>query len=82
LQEIMASAKRAEFVRGDPAVMAAQFSGLLFGDTMIGLLLRVTTRPDAGEIARRAREATQAFLYLYPEPIKLDPSSSTESRGV
>ena len=82
LQEIMASATRAEFVRGDPAVMAAQFSGLLFGDTMIGLLLRVTTRPDAGEIARRAREATQAFLHLYPEPIKLDPSSSTESRAV
>jgi len=48
--------------------MTEKFLGLLWGDLMTGLLLQVTNRPSAGEIARRAREATMAVLHLYPEP--------------
>jgi AcrR family transcriptional regulator len=68
LQEIMANAKSAGVFRGDPDAMAEQFLGLLAGDLMTGLLLQVVNRPSAGEIARRASEATTAFLHLYPEP--------------
>lgn len=68
LREVMASAKSAGLFRGDPDVMAERFLGLLWGDLMTGLLLQVVNRPSVGEIARRAREATIAFLHLYPEP--------------
>jgi AcrR family transcriptional regulator len=68
LRAIMANAKSAGLFSGDPAVMTEQFLGLLWGDLMTGLLLHVAGRPSADEIARRAREATIAFLHLYPEP--------------
>jgi AcrR family transcriptional regulator len=68
LQEIMANAKSAGLVRGDPAGMTEKFLGLLSGDLMTGLLLQAVNRPSAGEIARRASDATTAFLLLYPEP--------------
>ena len=42
--------------------------GLLWGDLMTGLLLQVADRPNAAEIARRARDTTMAFLQIYPEP--------------
>jgi AcrR family transcriptional regulator len=67
LREIMASAKSAGLCDGDPATMAEQFSGLLLGDLMTGLLLQVADRPSAGEIARRAGEAVAGFLLIYPE---------------
>ena len=41
---------------------------LLSGELMTGLLLQVTDRPSAGEIARRASEAARALLQLYPDP--------------
>jgi len=68
LREIMANAKLAGLVLGDPDGMTEQFLGLLWGDLMTGLLLRVANRPSAGVIARRASEATTAFLRLYSEP--------------
>jgi hypothetical protein len=46
--------------------MAEHFSGLLWGNLMMSLLLRVGERPSPREIARRARDATAAFLKLYP----------------
>jgi AcrR family transcriptional regulator len=52
----------------DPARMVSQFIGLLWEDLMIRLMLGVTGRPDPGEIGRRARQATDAFLKLHPEP--------------
>jgi hypothetical protein len=33
---------------------------------MIGLLLGIANRPSDREMARRARDATAAFLKLYP----------------
>lgn len=68
LRELMANAKSAGLFRGDPAAMTDHFLGLLGGELMTGLLLQVVNRPSAGEIARRASEATTAFLRLYPEP--------------
>jgi AcrR family transcriptional regulator len=68
LQEIMANAKSAGLLGGDPTAMTEQFLGLLWGDLMTGLLLQVANRPSAGEIARRAREATMGLLHIYPQP--------------
>jgi AcrR family transcriptional regulator len=68
LREIMANAKSAGLVLGNPDGMTEQFLGLLWGDLMTGLLLQVANRPSAGVIARRASDATTAFLQLYPEP--------------
>ncbi|KRR07474.1 TetR/AcrR family transcriptional regulator [Bradyrhizobium valentinum] len=68
LREIMANAKSAGLLGGDPAAMTEQFLGLLWGDLMTGLLLQVAERPSAGEIARRARAATTGLLQIYPKP--------------
>jgi AcrR family transcriptional regulator len=68
LRGIMANAKSAGLFLGDPDAMTEQFLGLLWGDLMSSLLLQVANRPNAGEIARRAREATTGFLHIYPEP--------------
>ena len=68
LRAIMANAKSAGLLVGDPDAMTEKFLGLLSGDLMTGLLLQVADRPSAAEIARRARDATTAFLHLYPEP--------------
>ena len=67
LREVMTRARSAGLVSGDPSGMAEHFAGLLFGNLMMGLLLRVTERPSPREIARRARDATAAFLKLYPQ---------------
>jgi len=68
LTEIMSKARSAGLLGGDPVKMTEQFAGLLRGDLIVGLLLRVIDRPSASEIARRARDAAAAFLNLYPEP--------------
>ena len=68
LRAIMANAKSAGLVVGDPDAMTEKFLGLLWGDLMTGLLLQVADRPSATEIARRARDTTMAFLQIYPQP--------------
>jgi AcrR family transcriptional regulator len=67
LRVIMANAKSAGLVLGDPDAMTQKFLGLLWGDLITGLLLQVADRPSASAIARRASDATTAFLQLYPE---------------
>ena len=66
LRKIMAQARSAGVVDGQPAEMVQRFAGLLWGDLMVSLLLRVANRPSPDEITRRARDATVAFLKLYP----------------
>lgn len=66
LVDMMASARSNDLLRGDPAQLAEQFSALLWGDLMVSLLLGVAGRPSQREIARRARDATAAFLSLHP----------------
>ena len=68
LRGIMANAKSAGLFAGDPDAMAEKFVGLLWGDLMTDLLLQVADRPSAGEIARRARDATTGLLQIYPQP--------------
>jgi AcrR family transcriptional regulator len=68
LREVMTRARSFGLVSGKPAEMAERFAGLLWGNLMISLLLRVVDRPTPREIARRARDAAEAFLQLYPEP--------------
>lgn len=54
--------------RGDPQQMMEQFFALLWGDLMLGLLLRVARAPNPAEIDQRAHAATEAFLKLYANP--------------
>jgi AcrR family transcriptional regulator len=67
LRAIMANARSARLVSGDPDAMTDRWLGLLSGDLMTSLLLQAANRPNAGEITRRADDATKAFLQLYPQ---------------
>ena len=66
LRTIMSRAQAAGLIAGRPAELAERFSGLLWGDLMVSLLLGVAERPSARAIAQRAREAAAAFLRLHP----------------
>src|SRR4029077_446974 len=68
LRKIMAEAQVSGLITGRPAELAAQFTGLLWRDLMVSLLLGVTERPGSREIAARARDAAAAFLQLHPLP--------------
>ena len=68
LRAIMANARSAGLVVGDPDAMTEKFLGLLWGDLMTGLLLQAADRPGAAEIARRAQDAATALLQIYPQP--------------
>ena len=70
LREMLTQARSSGALDGDPGEMAEQFTALLWGNLMIGLLLRVADAPNPNEIKRRARNATTAFLRLYPPPAK------------
>jgi AcrR family transcriptional regulator len=75
LRELMTRARSAGLLGGDPSGMAEHFAGLLWGNLKVTLLLRVAERPSLREVARRARDATAAFLKLYPQP---DEAESVE----
>ena len=64
----MAGAKASGLLTGGPAELAAEFAGLLWRDLMVSLLLGVAERPNAREVAARARDAAAAFLQLHPLP--------------
>jgi len=68
LREIMHRATAAGLVDGDPAAAAEQFFGLLWGSQLLGLLLNISERPSAREIAARAEKAASALLLAYPAP--------------
>ncbi len=68
LRKIMAEAQASGLVTGRPAALAEQFSGLLWRDLMVSLLLGVSERPTPHEIAGRSRDAAAAFLQLHLLP--------------
>jgi AcrR family transcriptional regulator len=70
LTEVMTRTRSAGLLGGDPSQMTEHFAGLLWGNLKVSLLLRVTERPSPREMARRARDATAAFLKVYPQPDK------------
>jgi hypothetical protein len=76
----MVKARSAGLLGGDPVKMAEQVAALLCGDLLTGLLLRVIDRPSVGEIAQRTRDATEAFLSLYPEIEEAKPRKPTARR--
>jgi AcrR family transcriptional regulator len=68
LRAIMARGRASGLITGQPAELAEQFLGLLWGDLMLNLLLGVAERPTTRQILRRARAATDAFLHLHAGP--------------
>src|SRR5260370_9137609 len=89
-RKIMAEAQASGLLTGRPADLAEQFTGLLWRDLMVSLLLGVAERPNPREIARRARDAAAAFLQLHPlpndapatrQPVDNSPSCGRESSG-
>jgi AcrR family transcriptional regulator len=68
LRKIMAQAQESGLLTGRPAELAQQFTGLLWRDLLVSLLLGVAERPNPREIAGRARDAAAAFLQLHPLP--------------
>jgi AcrR family transcriptional regulator len=73
LTAIMTQAQSRGLLSGRPPEMAEQFAGLLWGDLMISLLLRIIDTPAPREITRRARGAATAFLQLHPETNQTPP---------
>jgi AcrR family transcriptional regulator len=71
LRQIMARAQASGLLDGNPARLAEQFAGLLFGDVIVSLLLGVVQRPTPRELATRARAATAAFLQLHPAKVPI-----------
>jgi AcrR family transcriptional regulator len=65
IRQIMSRARAAGLVTGEASEMAERFAGLLWGNLMINLLLRVVERPRPRQIERRARQAAAAFLKIY-----------------
>jgi AcrR family transcriptional regulator len=68
LRHIMSESRAAGLIDGRPADLAEQFTGLLWRDLMISLLLGVAERPNPRAIEARARNAAEAFLRLHPIP--------------
>jgi AcrR family transcriptional regulator len=68
LRQIMAQAREAGLIDGHPPELAEQFSGLLWRDLMVSLLLGVAERPSPRAIEARARDAADAFLRVHPAP--------------
>jgi AcrR family transcriptional regulator len=65
LTAIMTQAASHGLVDGPPGELVDRFGGLLWGDLMISLLLRVEKPPNPREIERRAAGAAAAFLRLH-----------------
>jgi AcrR family transcriptional regulator len=69
LGDFVQKAQAARFLgKGDPSAIARRFLSLLWGNTMVGLLLRSEEAPGRDAARRRAREAVAALLCLFPPP--------------
>ena len=64
LRRVMSESRAAGLIDGRPVDLAEQFSGLLWRDLLISLLLGVAERPNSRAIEARARDAAEAFLRL------------------
>jgi AcrR family transcriptional regulator len=66
LAAVLEKAQARALLSGNPAEMAEQFLALLWGDLMMGLLLRLADPPTRDEARLLARAAASAFLRLHP----------------
>jgi AcrR family transcriptional regulator len=80
LTAIMTQAQSKGLLSGRPPEMAEQFAGLLWGDLMISLLLRVVDTPTPRETTRRARSAATAFLHLHPDTSQVPAAQPPPAR--
>lgn len=86
VRNVLAQAQSAGLLSaGDPGAMVGRYLALLWGDLMVGMLLRVCEAPGSTDIDHRARNATEDFLRLYgngPESRKLaDRLASSSQHG-
>ena len=83
LTAIMARAQSHGLLTGRPPDMAEQYAGLLWGDLMISLLLRIVDTPSPREITQRASSAATNFLQLHPDAHEAagPPSARNTSPG-
>ena len=66
LARFLRQAQRAKLLAaGNPTRMARQFLALLWGDTMLSLLLGTEGPPSPEDAGKRAKEAVRALLRLY-----------------
>jgi AcrR family transcriptional regulator len=77
LRDLLAQARSAGLVRGEPAQVAEHFTALLWGSLLVSLLLGVAVRPGLSESRRRARVASAAVLKLYPPPTTGGPAGAS-----
>jgi AcrR family transcriptional regulator len=66
LAAVLEKAQARALLSGNPTEMAGQFLALLWGDLMMGLLLRLADPPTPEKTRLLARAATSAFLRLHP----------------
>ena len=81
LTTVMTRARSRGLLAGRSAELAEQFAGLLWGDLMVSLLLRVVDPPDPRDLDRRARRAAADFLRLHPDPGVGAPSRPAQKPG-
>jgi len=68
LMEILRGAQSAGLLTlAEPDRMVARFNALLLENLVMSLALGLGKRPSPNEMRRRAHEATEAFLRLYPQ---------------
>jgi len=66
LARFLRQAQKAKLLApGNPTTIARQFTALLWGDTMLSLLLGSEGPPSPQDARKRAREAVRALLRLY-----------------
>ena len=66
LARFLRQAQKAKLLApGNPTTMARQFRALLWGDTMLSLLLGSERPPSPEDAGKRAKEAVRALLRLY-----------------
>ncbi|MGN6767948.1 MAG: TetR/AcrR family transcriptional regulator [Rhizobiaceae bacterium] len=66
LGAVIEKARARRLLSGNPVEMAEQFLALLWGDLMMGLLLRLVDPPAPEQARLRARAAASALLCLWP----------------
>jgi AcrR family transcriptional regulator len=64
-QTLVAAQQRGLIQPGDAQAMATDFLGLLWGDLLLQLLLRVVDPPSPQVVQQMAQRATKSFLNLY-----------------
>jgi AcrR family transcriptional regulator len=66
LRRLFAHAQACDLLDGTVIELVGQFTGLLWSDLLLNLLLGIVARPTAQECAVRARKAAAALLELHP----------------